>query len=179
MSGSKEQPRTLRWPRFPGEVSAVTLMECFPARREQGGWRKVRQPAWRKARLPCGCHGPSLRLNSHWHTARPPVAATSAAGRGQLRWIVCHDKAQEYFCSKRVLQKVALLICLSRVHVVFSCLLICIRDFSLQLPEKRDFYVFLSQDLPLCNINVIGRHNAGREIAALSPLLKSKYFSFI
>lgn len=180
MSGSKVQPRMLRWPMFPGDVSAVTLMECFPARREQGSWRKVRQQAWRKARLPCSCYGPSLRLNGHWHMARSPVAAASAASRGQLLWIVCQDKAQEHFFSKKMLQKVALLTYLRRIRVVFSCLLTCVRDFSLCSCQKRlIFMFFLSQGLPLCNINVIGRHNAVREIAALSPLLKTKYFSFI
>lgn len=149
MSGSKVQPRMLRWPMFPGDVSAVTLMECFPARREQGGWRKGRQRAWRKARLPCGCHGPSLRLNRHWHMARPPMAATSAARRGQLSWVVYQDKAQEYFFTKRVLQKAALLTCLRRINVVFSCLLICIRYFSLCSCQKSMIFAsFLSQDLP-------------------------------
>lgn len=151
MSGSNVQPKMLRWPMFPGDVSAVTLIECFPARREQGSWRKVRQQAWGKARLPCGCHGPSLKLNRRWHPARPPVAASSAASRGQLLWIVCQDKAQEYFISKRVLQKVALLTCLRRIHVVFFLFTyVYQRFFSLQ--KRFIFMSFLSQDLPLCNM---------------------------
>lgn len=95
--------------------------------------------------------------------ARAPVAATSAASRGHLLWLLYQNEAQKHSFSKRYASKSSPSY-LRRFCMLFSCLFACIRDLSLCSFQQSEIFVsFLSQDLPLCSINVTAGCNAGRE----------------